>query len=68
MVVFELVYAKVSLGIANSLIMPHQEYLALGNNAKTRGASYIELFKTEIDDKLLGNIRGNINKGLALVI
>ncbi len=32
---------------------PHQEYLALGNNAKTRNAFYIELFKTEIDDKLL---------------
>ena len=28
--------------------------------------SHIELFRTEIDDKLLGNIRKNINKGLAL--
>ena len=47
-----------ALGIANSLITPHQEYLALGNNAKTS--------KAEIEDKLLGNIRKNINKGLAL--
>ncbi len=53
-------------GVSNNLITPHQEYLALGNNAKARSASYIELFKTEIDDKLLGNIRKNINKGLAL--
>ncbi|WP_369177311.1 transposase [Candidatus Thiodubiliella endoseptemdiera] len=55
-----------ALGVANNLITPHQEYLALGNNAKARSASYIELFKTEIDDKLLYNIRKNINKGLAL--
>ncbi|SMN02393.1 Transposase and inactivated derivatives [uncultured Candidatus Thioglobus sp.] len=55
-----------ALGIDNSLIVPHQEYLALGDSEKTRREAYLELFKIAIDDKLLGNIRQNINKGLAL--
>ncbi len=55
-----------ALGIANNLITPHQEYLSLGDNEKTRREAYIELFKTQIDNKLLSNIRQNINKGLAL--
>ena len=55
-----------ALGVNNTIITPHKEYLLLGNNDKERQQSYQVLFEHEIDYKILKNIRLTANKGLAL--
>ena len=54
------------LGVETSLCTPHTEYLKLGKNKAERLQAYRNLFKTRIDGELLEQIRGSVNKGLAL--
>ena len=59
-------YGCNALGVKTKLQTPHKEYLRLGKNKKERQAAYRELFKVQIDDELLKEIRENTNRGLAL--
>jgi len=54
------------LGNGDSLVQPHERYLALGSGSEARQAAYRELFKAHIDDKCLSEIRQATQKGWAL--
>lgn len=45
---------------------PHAEYLALGSNKRSRSESYRQLYRTELGQKLISEIRLAANVGLAL--
>jgi putative transposase len=45
---------------------PHEEYLALGTTQQTRSKAYRGLFRNELDQKLISEIRFAANVGLAL--
>ncbi|MFT2112059.1 transposase [Marinomonas sp. 2405UD68-3] len=55
-----------ALGKKSELLTPHPIYTRLGGNEKERQASYRSLFASQIEDKLLEDIRQATNKGLAL--
>ncbi|MDH5632412.1 MAG: transposase [Gammaproteobacteria bacterium] len=55
-----------ALGKADSLIDPHERYLALGSQADKRQAVYRDLFSAHIDNKTLEDIRQATQKGWAL--
>ena len=59
-------YAINALGVESELQAPHPEYLALGKSNNERLRNYRDLFKTHIETGRLIEIRGSINKGLAL--
>lgn len=59
-------YRSHAFGIAAKMWSPHSEYTALGNSNKTRKAAYRNLFKQEIDGKLIADIRHALNTGLVL--
>jgi putative transposase len=48
-------------GIPNQLISEHSLYQELGSDPELRRASYQELFVTDMDEKMLSNIRKAIN-------
>jgi len=54
------------LGKDDSLVQPHERYLALGAEPAARQIAYRELFKAHIDDKSLAEIRQATQKGWAL--
>lgn len=53
-------------GYASKLCTPHPEYLALGDDPIERKSNYCKLLRHLVDEKLLTEIRENMNKGLAL--
>ena len=55
-----------ALGKASDLCTPHSLYLELGDSKLGRLKSYKELFKTQIEQALVEDIRLSLNKGLAL--
>ncbi len=55
-----------ALGINSELCTHHDEYLKLGNSKVKRQLAYRALFKAHVDCTLLEQIRGSVNKGLAL--
>jgi putative transposase len=55
-----------ALGKLSELCTPHCMYLALGNEAIERQLNYRELFKYQVEGKLLEDIRSAVNKGMAL--
>jgi len=60
-------YVINALGVESELQTPHPEYLALGVTKEERLLrNYREIFKARVGVKLLKEIRGSINKGLAL--
>ncbi|MDD2893356.1 MAG: transposase [Halothiobacillaceae bacterium] len=59
-------YASHALGMQDDLIDDHPLYLALGNTEDTRNAAYRELFRYQLDDAVLTDIRDSLNKGLAV--
>jgi len=59
-------YGCNALGIETDLCTPHDEYLKLGNSKLERQLAYRALFKANVDGELLEQIRGSVNKGLAL--
>jgi putative transposase len=59
-------YRGNALGVADNLLTPHQMYYALGQDALTRQASYRELFKGQIDELSLSNMREATNKAWVL--
>lgn len=50
-----------ALGQGNPLITPHSKYSELGSSASTRQAAYRALFKTEIDEQDIAEIRDKTN-------
>ncbi len=59
-------YRVNGLGKVSGLCTPHHEYLSLGKSSFHRQKNYRELFSQHIDDELLGEIRANIHKGMAV--
>jgi REP-associated tyrosine transposase len=54
------------LGVATDLCTPHVEYLKLGRNKERRLQAYRAFFNAYVSDELITQIRGMVNKGLAL--
>ena len=54
------------LGEANALIRDHALYAALGRTPEERQAGYRGLFRTELDEEALSDIRKAANQGLVL--
>lgn len=59
-------YASHALGKPDDLIDDHSLYLALGNTAETRRAAYRALFRYQLDEAELTDIRTSLNKELAV--
>ena len=53
-------------GEPSGLVTPHPEYLALGRDAQSRGDAYYGLFRDELPDTELEEIRRSIQQGSAL--
>lgn len=54
------------MGKPSELQTPHPEYLALGTTTQERRVQYRVLFTAHIEEAMLREIRGSVNKGLAL--
>jgi len=59
-------FAANATGQFNVLLTPHSEYLALGLDARSRHAAYLDLFRSEQDSCELDQIRQHTNAGFAL--
>lgn len=59
-------YHANALGKDDSLVSPHERYIALAEDPGERQSSYRDLFKAHIDDKTLTEIRHSTQKGWAL--
>jgi putative transposase len=59
-------YACHAQGKADGLIQDHPLYQALGATDETRREAYRELFRYELDQDALTDIRGSLNRGLVL--
>ena len=59
-------YRHNALGVPDSLVSAHQQYMALGNTAIERRAAYQALFRSSLDDLDLDRIRRAANKGWPL--
>ncbi len=59
-------YGCNALGIDTGLQTPHELYLRLAKSKPERLSNYRDLFKAHANVELLKEIRGRINKGLAL--
>lgn len=55
-----------ALGRQSELLTPHDEYMNLGNTSELRMVAYRELFKIELSEQMITDIRNATNKGLAL--
>jgi len=55
-----------ALGWHDPLVVPHQQYLALGANTDSRHAAYRALFDAALDEPTLAHIRESTNKAWAL--
>ena len=59
-------YHANALGKASRFIVPHEQYLRLGRNDADRQEAYRALFKTHLDEELVGQIRSATNGNYAL--
>lgn len=59
-------YGSNALGLTDTLVTPHEQYLALGSLAEERLSAYRALFQVHLDDKILTEIRQATQKGWAL--
>lgn len=59
-------YRATALGNADPVIMPHDEYLRLGQDDTERQYAYRELFRHHMDDYALHDIRQALNEELVL--
>lgn len=59
-------YHHNALGAVNLLITPHYQYEKLGFNPEERQRAYIELFKGDLNNKIIHEIRQASNKGCVL--
>lgn len=54
------------LGSNSDLCTPHDEYLSLGTESKSRCENYRALFLQETDSSVLQEIRNGTNKGMVI--
>ena len=54
------------LGQTNERVTPHAQYLALGNEAANRQAEYRALFRSELDEAAITDIRLAVAQGQPL--
>ncbi|MEX2164709.1 MAG: transposase [Sulfuricaulis sp.] len=59
-------YACHALAKVDALVTDHLIYVELGATQDARCAAYRELYRYELDAEIVGEIRGTLNKGLAL--
>ncbi len=59
-------YRSNGQGKPSRIWTPHEAYLRLGKSGRERMLAYQALFGAHIDGALLNDIRGSVNKGLAL--
>ncbi len=59
-------YASNALGKATALCQPHPSYLALAANDAERQQAYRDLFRSELSEAMLVDIRSSIKSGMAL--
>ena len=59
-------YRSNGQGERQDWLTPHPEYLALGNNRRTRSACYRDLFTSPVDPELISEIRSATNGNYAL--
>jgi putative transposase len=59
-------YRAHALGCDVKMWTPHAEYLELGSHKRSRSESYRQLFRTELGEELISEIRLAANVGLAL--
>ena len=59
-------YRANGLGQADPLLTPHPVYLALGSKEPERLAAYRALFRPELDDDAIGDIRMALDQGQVL--
>ena len=58
-------YTAHALGQANEMIQDHSSYLALGATDETRSVAYQALFRHQVDEETLTEIRDALNRGTA---
>ena len=59
-------YHHNALGQANDLVVPHPEYQRLGESSESRQAAYRELFKRQLSENSITDIREATNKAWVL--
>jgi putative transposase len=59
-------YRVNALGALDPLVVPHEQYLGLGQDAMARRAAYLRIFATEMNRAELESIRQAVNGGFAL--
>ena len=59
-------YGRNGQGLAGYELEPHEEYLALGRTREARFRCYRDLFKSEVETKLIDEIRVSTNSNYAL--
>lgn len=59
-------YRVNALGQVDERLVPHPAYLELGAKSEERSASYRALFRTELDQEVLSDIRMAVNQGQPL--
>jgi putative transposase len=59
-------YRHNALGRVNPYLVPHPLYLALGKDSKTRQATYRRLFRAELDNDAISDIRLALNQNQPL--
>jgi putative transposase len=59
-------YHQNALGQLSDLVVPHPEYLRLGESNEARQAAYRELFKHQLSENCMTEIREAINKAWVL--
>ena len=59
-------YHANALGKASCMIDPHEQYLRLGCDAAARQEAYRALFKAQLDEEVIGQIRSATNGNYAL--
>jgi putative transposase len=59
-------YVSHGMGKPDDLLEDHPLYVALGDTAETRRAAYRALFRYQLEDAEITEIRTSLNKGLAV--
>ncbi len=59
-------YRANAKGASSKLIVPHDQYRALGRTEEARRAAYRALFRTDLDPEVVGEIRAATNGNYAL--
>ena len=59
-------FAFNAMGKSDIVVTPHDLYLRLGTDNRSRQEAYLELFDSELDEKILSDIRQATNRSWLL--